>query len=92
MTIAKNKNVNNELNYYSFVSNNPIEFIDILGLWKSWTHKKLTKIAWNSIRLDESINQYSKKIIELIKKENVNIDKGETFKMHGKFITHMQFI
>jgi RHS repeat-associated protein len=69
-------------NLYGFVNNSPVNYFDPYGLWKSWTHKNLTKKAWQSVTRPEDMEKYGRRILKILKEENVGIDSGKTFKMH----------
>jgi uncharacterized protein RhaS with RHS repeats len=67
------------LNLYGFVGNDEINTIDYLGLWKSWTHRHLTDHAWKQVnKPNDMTSRIQKKLLGILKKENVNIDSGET--------------
>jgi len=70
------------MNLYEYAGNDGINAIDNLGLWKSWTHRHLTDHAWKQVnKPDDMTSRIQKDLIKILKKRNVDVDSGETFKI-----------
>ena len=67
-------------NLYGFIGNDGVNAFDVLGLWKSWTHKDLTKQAWNGVQKPDGMTaEIQKQLLGILTQQNVGVDSGETY-------------
>lgn len=68
-------------NIFAFVDNDPMNWTDSYGLWKSWTHRHLTEQAWNALKKPgEMPSGVQAMILGKLKEANVATDKGAFYK------------
>jgi hypothetical protein len=62
-------------NLYGFVGNSPLNYFDVLGLWRSDEHESITKAAWKNASIPSEVDKYPT-IYKTLEHANVKVDSG----------------